>query len=223
MGPHLPRILFEIGINKKGCGRVYNKIINYSTGIIKEVKEKWERVLNETFSYNIIEIAFKKISNIKSEVYNKYFQYKLLHNRTTKNEKLFKMKISDTEICSMCQEKQDTIKHAFLECQTTVNLWTQVEQWIRTITSKSVKITYIEKIFGYQTNDEVIDKIILAAKIVIHKNRMSNKPHNLFHIKRMIFNELVTEEYAANIHQTENSFTQIWGNIYEILKRTFLR
>ena len=28
-GPHIPRLMFEIGLNQQGCSRIYNKIMNY--------------------------------------------------------------------------------------------------------------------------------------------------------------------------------------------------
>ena len=47
MGPYLPRILFDVGLANKGCNRTYNKLMVYNSNIIIEVKNKWERVLNE--------------------------------------------------------------------------------------------------------------------------------------------------------------------------------
>ena len=48
--------------------------------IIKEVKEKWEKVLNEEIGYKIIENAFFKIlPKLKASAYHKYLQFKLLH------------------------------------------------------------------------------------------------------------------------------------------------
>ena len=83
--PQIPRILFEIGFTQKGCNRIYNKLMNYSTGILSEVKDKWENALNENIPCNTIENAFKEISNIRSGSYQRYFQFKLLHSRTITN------------------------------------------------------------------------------------------------------------------------------------------
>ena len=72
-GPQIPRILFEIVVTEKGCGSVYNKLMGFDTGILIEVKNKWENALNEEVSYTIIENAFIEISNIKTGSYQKYF------------------------------------------------------------------------------------------------------------------------------------------------------
>ena len=143
-------------------------------------------------------------------------------NRIITNEKLYKMEIADSMMCKTCLTEVDTIKHAFLECSTTVTLWKQVEQWAKLKVENSLKINDIDKIFGHQMKNEVVDKLIMITKIVIYQNRMKNKPHHLMNIKRLLFNELITEEYEANLYQTENRFQQVWGRIYNDLKETFL-
>ena len=41
------------------------------------------------------------------------------------------MNISETKICETCHTEIDTIKHAFLECSKTVDLWKQVEKMFK--------------------------------------------------------------------------------------------
>ena len=121
-GPCLPRILFEIGINEKGCSRTYNKLMGYDMNILKQVNEKWEATLNEEIIYDTIEKSFKAITTYMEGAYHKYFQFKLLHS-----EKLYKMKIADSSTCKICQNDIETIKHTFLECQSVIKLWKQIK------------------------------------------------------------------------------------------------
>ena len=134
--------------------------------------------MNEDLSYNIIENLFKEVTDLNTEAYQKYFQFELLHNRTITNEKLFKMKISDTEICEICHRERDTIKHAFLECNKSAELWSQVENWTKAKISTSIKFTDIDKIFGYQHKKKIVDKIVLNTKIVIYNIRKTEKTNN---------------------------------------------
>ena len=90
-GPYIPRILFEVGMAEKGCSRIYNKIMAYNGNLLKEIKDKWERTLNDNLTYEIIENAFKKLTKMKTGPYLKYFQFKLIHNRTITREKLCKI------------------------------------------------------------------------------------------------------------------------------------
>ena len=63
-------------------------MMTYSTNILRDVKDKWEMTLNEDLLHNIIEDAFKEVTNMNTGAYQKYFQFKLLHNSTITNKKL---------------------------------------------------------------------------------------------------------------------------------------
>ena len=158
--------------------------MNYNDNVIKEIKEKWERNLNEEIDYNVIENAFKEIPKMNENAYQKYLQFKLLHLRTATNEKLFKMNIKNTNICPLCKSHIESINHVFLECNFVIILWNDIEKWIKKCTKKTVKLTNIEKIFGTQNSDKLIDKIILNAKTIIFNNRKKEKIHNIFDVKR---------------------------------------
>ena len=194
---------------------MYNKLMNYNTGILIEVKNKWENALNEEIPYNIIEYAFKEISNIDSGTYTKYFQFKLLHSRIITNEKLYTMNISSTNMCKTCLTEIDTLRHMFLECHNTIILWNQVENWAKTVTSNSLKLTDFDKNFGHQQRDKTINKIILITKLVIYKKRISDKPHHILKVKRMLYNDLCVKEYESNLNNTVENFVQVWGKIYQ--------
>ena len=221
-GPQIPRVLFKIGMTQTGCGRVYNKLMDFDTGILIEVKNKWENTLNEEIPYKTIENAFKEISKIKTGSYQKYFQFKLLHNRIITNETLFIMNLSETKMCKTCLNEVDTLEHSFIECHATVMLWKKVENWANTVISRSLKITDTEKIFGHLQKDKTINKVILATKIIIYKCRIADKVHNITMVKRLIFNELRVEEYDACLNDTILNFAQVWGKIYVNLKNLFL-
>ena len=109
----------------------------YDSNIIKEnVKEKWESVLNEDILYGTIEKTFKVLPKWGEGAYVKYFHFKLLHNRTITNKRLFNMQLSDT---SQCSNDMESIKHAFLECKYVTNLWKQVQNWLKRNISTTCK------------------------------------------------------------------------------------
>ena len=47
------------------------------------------------------------------------------------------MKLSESKISKKCNAEIDTLKHAFLECSTTVKLWKQIEEWAKAIISRN--------------------------------------------------------------------------------------
>ena len=174
-----------------------------------------------TLRYDIIENAFKQLTKMKTSAYYKYFQFKFLHSRTVTNEKLYKMGISDTKFCKTCGNVIDTMKHAFLECQSSIDIWVKVEQWLRQKICPSLKLSDIDKIFGYQTKNHVINKIILFTKVTIFNNRKDGKNTSLITIKKLLYNELRMEEYEANLNQNEQHFCATWNILFDELSALF--
>ena len=220
-GPFLPRILFEVGLAQKGCGRIYNRLMNYNGNIIKEVKEKWETVLNEEINYKTIEKAFIELKKCQGSAYQKYFQFKLLQSRTAIRDKLYIMNLTDTNLCPLCETYIETIKHAFIECDYVNTLWYQIEQWLEIKLKKTIKLSITDKIFGRHDSNEIIDKVILSAKIVIFNNRKECKFHHIRDVKRVLFKQLCIEEYHAMLNLDEHKFMQIWEPVYDEIQSMY--
>ena len=99
------------------------------------------------------------------------------------------MNIKNTNLCPLCKTNIETINHTFLECNFVVILWNDIEKWVKKSTKQTVKFSNIDRIFGTQTSDKLIDKIILNAKTVIFNNREMGK----FTISMML-----KEDYTGN-------------------------
>ena len=104
----------------------------------------------------------------------------MLHSRTITNEKLYIMKISDSNICKLCLTDVETIKHAFIDCTKVRELWSRVEKWTKENISRFCKISDIDKVFGQRAKEENIDKIITATKAIIYNNRKKGKNTTLW-------------------------------------------
>ena len=55
------------------------------------------------------------------------FQFKFLHRRITTNSFLFKIKVSESNLCCFCQSAQETLLHLFWECPNTEAFWNSVQ------------------------------------------------------------------------------------------------
>ena len=89
--PMLPEVLRIIQINGKGCQDIYNIIQNKSDNIIPTLKEKWETILNEDVCEDDIQNAFKVTQKSPKCVYNRYVQFKILHDRLNTRQLLHNM------------------------------------------------------------------------------------------------------------------------------------
>ena len=104
--PILPDILKVIQMSGKGCQTIYTICQTMSDNIVLTLKEKWEQILNDDISEDDIQNAFKITK--KKCVYNRYVQFKILHDRLNTRQLLHKMKILNTNECLHCKKQIDT-------------------------------------------------------------------------------------------------------------------
>ena len=193
-GPYLPYILLKIGYNTKGCAKIYNLVMNFNNNIVKETQNKWEKSLNEEIPYHIVEKSFTQIQSMKEGSFTKYLQFKMLHRRIVTNKKLCYMGLTDTSKCPYCENLEETIDHAFLNCEKVIVFWKEVERWLRTEIDNSINISNIEEIMGTGTLECIVDKTILATKRVIYRNRQKGIPYTLIEVKALLKTQMLIEE-----------------------------
>ena len=61
--------------------------------------------------------------------HTRVFQYKILNNIFYLNNRLFKMNIANSQLCSFCEAEPETIIHLLCSCRKVKQLWSSVQQW----------------------------------------------------------------------------------------------
>ena len=59
------------------------------------------------------------------------FHFKLFHRRLATNNFLFKIKLTENENCTFCQNAPETLIHLFWTCQKTSKLWKSIVEWLQ--------------------------------------------------------------------------------------------
>ena len=132
------------------------------------------------------------------------FQYKIFNNILYLNEKLFKFKIVDSPLCSLCETENESMLHLFFECAVTSNLLEQFKLWVSDI-SLFVKIdinpqTIIFGAWDLNTPDFIlINHMILLFKRYIYLRRQDRHCPNITGLKSFIKNiETVKRRIASD-------------------------
>ena len=68
------------------------------------------------------------------------FQYKILNNISYLNKHLYKTKVIETPLCSLCQKQNETFEHLFVDCTFSKKNYGQ----LNTYSMKSYCIIYFE-------------------------------------------------------------------------------
>ena len=116
------------------------------------------------------------------------FQYKILNNILYLNEKLFKFKIVDSPLCSLCETENESVLHLFCACTVTSNLLEQFKLWVSDIPlSGKTDIcpqTFIFGAWNINTPDVIpINHMILLFKRYIYLRRQDRYGPNITSLK----------------------------------------
>ena len=142
-------------------------------------------------------------------IYNRYVQFKILHDRLNTRQLLCKMKIFDCYYCLYCLTEIDTTAHALIDCPFTALLWRDIELWLRGNVDTHIKILNKEKIFGYQDKDPdayIINLLIISTKIVIYKRRTEKGELRNNEVLRFTYNDMIDDECECELSQKTELF-----------------
>ena len=170
-------------------------------------------------------LPWKDIYNLPRKVtidiYTRIFQYKCLNNILYLNNVLYKMNLTESPLCSYCNQHNETIHHLFLECNHTKSLWHEVQLFFNPLISLphlSIQ-SAIVGFFEVPKEDFMLTNIILLSfKIVLYKQRNKSTP-NLIQVVNSIKTREVIERCISKDDAIKNKIhTKKWQRIQTILK-----
>ena len=86
---------------------------------------------HNNINWNHVFLLPRKVTiESKMRIFQYKIQLKILSNILFLNAKLFKMKIIDSPLCSLCREENDTIWHLFSQCKVTIHYWRSLQTWL---------------------------------------------------------------------------------------------
>ena len=116
-----------------------------------------------------------------------WFQYKLIHRLT--DAYLYKIGLSETTFCRLCNEYEETLVHLFVSCQKSINLWTDVKSWVSKKANYGINYYPATLIFGHwgaTVSNMSINTIIMTCKFYILKCARLKKQIKIFSSMKVI-------------------------------------
>ena len=133
-----------------------------------------ETLLQEpNIEWNLVYILPRKVT---IDICTRIFQCKILNNILYLNNRLYKMTIAESPLCSLCGNDTETILHFFCHFSITQNLWTQMQNWLSNISDipeLTSKIAILGKYSCQGATDILINHTILMFKTFMYTNRKS--------------------------------------------------
>ena len=159
---------------------VYCELISKISSQPTTQKRCTEKYPLHTFAWDSI---FPSPRKVTVECKTRDVQSKILNRILFKNKMLFKMKISDTDKCTFCNEEEETIEHLLTTCKYTLPFWKKVIKWLKMYNIRE-NLDELKILFGVLNNNclDLVNHIILIGKHVIYLCRSKKiKPEfNIF-------------------------------------------
>ena len=209
--PIIPYFIENILKTNKGCRIFYdtleksNKISTYKNRL------KWEKDLNLA-----IDLAdWEEINNtpFSSQLGTKqiWFQYSIIHRILPLNDLLYKMKLKDTNICSLCNISIETLTHLFYECPKVQNIWKNLKTWIEEKTDSKLDFSRRNICLGYpKKRNMILNLIIITVKYNIYRSKLKGIPPKFSDIKEEITRIYETDKYICYSNCQSSKFIKFW-------------
>ena len=152
------------------------------------------------------------------DIYLKYTQFRTLHYRFFTNDVLLKCGIKNVDTCTLCDTVKDNNFHMLIDCDIVRDLWSRVENWIRSLGMIDYHLTDRKIILGDLENPSQINIILLNAKKTIYQSKLDNRSSTLLQVQlnlRTVFNH---EYYKSIINDRKHLFERKWSLLLNFFK-----
>ena len=123
-----------------------------------------------------------------------WFQYKIIYRLTGTNSLLYKMKLTDSQLCNFCNIKEETIYHLFVRCENTSKFWKTIRTWL------------MEK---GNINLDISPSILFFGNWYLEQGQSINNIISIFHSKQYIF-KCSKKKQELNMLQYQNYMIKIY-------------
>ena len=219
--PHIPMHIRALLGSSTKSKHVYLKL-QQNESCIQKHEQKW------TLDLHLIEPTSDSWSTIYKICFHTlrdntfiWFQYRVLHRILGVQQLLYKIKLSNTENCRLCNEHSETILHLFSDCQESNNLWKNVTSWINTSLNMQLHLDMNMKILGNiepGPNFWPLNFILLVTRHYIFTRAKKFGKLNIYHLQSILKKIYSEQEALSKLENNNKFFEKIWScwkNLYK--------
>jgi hypothetical protein len=157
------------------------------------------------------------MSNIIKDTKIKTFQYKLLYNLIPCKLYLFRIKKSDSYLCTKCNDI-DNIIHFMYSCNDTSRFWKTFEQWWNKMMNETIKIDKRTVIIGdTRKNNDKLNACLLIAKWLIYCEKIHEKYPFFYKFLCHLKHKLIIEKIIFIRNSKYDKFLTLWEHIEDYI------
>ena len=135
----------EVALSEVSSKKLYEAFRNK-----KQVPPTAQTRLKEKFPH--FSVDWKEIYSlpftVTIETKIREFQYKILNNIIFTNQKLFKLKMIESPLCTFCKRETESLEHLFFNCYVTKFFWEAFCSWLIECSISLQPLTLTDIVFG---------------------------------------------------------------------------
>ena len=217
----LENVLLKLNSSNKPSQAAYKILITKKCTRPEKSQKKWirdcELVDVESLDWESIYLL-PRICTLSTKLRN--FQFKFLHRRIATNSFLFKIKLSESNLCCFCQTEQETLLHLFWECPITEAFWNSVQQFFVSVDLiPASQVLTLCQCLGLKGEKSALlfNHCLLLGRFYIYSCKYKNvRPSTIEYVNQVRCN-LRIEKHVSIITGTQNAFQQKWHKILQSL------
>ena len=210
----LENVLLKLNSSNKPSQAAYKILITKKCTRPEKSQKKWirdcELVDVEDLDWESIYLL-PRICTLSTKLRN--FQFKFLHRRIATNSFLFKIKLSESNLCCFCQTAQETLLHLFWECPITEAFWNSVQQFFVFVDLiPASQVLTLCQCLGLKGEKSALlfNHCLLLGRFYIYSCKYKNvRPSSIEYVNQVRCN-LKLEKHVSIITGTQNAFQQKW-------------
>ena len=143
-----------------------------------DICNKWNKVFeHEVVNGDHIKSALRNLYKISNNSKLRSFQYRLIHHALVMNAHLYRWKLKNSNLCTFCHKKKETVSHVYGECVVTNDFLKAVLVRASDYTKEPPTLNQCSLILNnvYKKPTSVGNAIILLAKQYIYKKKCSER------------------------------------------------
>ena len=203
----IPETLFLILKVKKGCAHIYQSFLKHK---IKECKSltKWKQEFDLD---NIIWSFYYQIPFYSTvDINTRWFQFKMLNRILYMKDALLRFKLVTDNLCTFCNNSEETIIHIFCSCIYSNEIWSKLEAWLSR-NNVHIKLTNQNKLFGFYGRS---NNALNCIMIIVRKEIFAAKCKNCLPVFEQIMSAIKSyydmEKYICKTNLKEKKFMKKW-------------
>ena len=209
--PTIPNQIRLISKSKKGCKVFYNVLKGPEN--VSDNIPNWVKKLDTEVNTNMWKHSYITCFNTIQDNSLRWLQYKILNNILGTKAYRYKVKLSDSPLCSMCNHSDETCIHLFATCEKVRCFWQNLQSIILQNTNFMLNIDTTNIIFGYHVHDKFqipVNVIYMAAKKYIFQTSRHQKILNIQEFQKIAQQIFIEQECIAKLEFKHQQFLKKW-------------